>query len=123
MVTVPAVIDIEDVPNNEPVIPELALIIDAVKFPLTYKVVNVPREVILVCAGVVTVPAVVADVAVVAQEEVPVRFPLIEPVNDAVTPAKVTWFAVPTFWSIVYAEIFVAVVAVPANSDLDDEIA
>ena len=46
-----------------------------VVLPVTAKLVKVPTEVMLDCAAVVTVPAVVADVAVVALETVPVTLP------------------------------------------------
>ena len=49
-----------------------------VTLPLTLNEVNVPTEVILPCAAVVTVPAVVAEVAEVA----------VPAVNDAAVPVK-----------------------------------
>ena len=50
-----------------------------VTLPLTLNAVNVPTEVILPCAAVVTVPAVVAEVALVALGTVPVTLaPVIE---------------------------------------------
>ncbi len=54
--------------------------------PVTAKLLSVPTEVILGCAAVVTVPAVVAEVADVAEATVPVTLPPGIDVNPAPDP-------------------------------------
>lgn len=66
-----AEIDVTFAPEPLSVPTKLSLVV----LPVTARLVNVPTDVILGCAAVVTVPAVVAEVADVADATVPVTLP------------------------------------------------
>jgi len=80
----PAIADNPDpLPVNTPV---LAVNATPVVVPLTPKLVKVPTEVMFGCAAVVTVPAVVAEVALVASGTVPVTLAPGIDVNPVAAP-------------------------------------
>ena len=90
--------------------------VDAVAFvpvmtPLVSTAVNVPTEVIAGCAAVVTVPAVVADVALVAVAALPLTLPTI--VFVTVKPVSVPTDVIAGCAAVVTVPAVVAVAALP----------